>query len=51
MTTQPRPCYRHRRRTVWMVGCDECKQYHLAAAISRRDEQLGAARRSTSVAA
>jgi hypothetical protein len=29
-----------------MVGCDECKQYHLAAAISRRDEQLGAARRT-----
>jgi hypothetical protein len=46
MTAQPRPCYRHRRRTAWMVSCPECTAYHLAAALERRDEELAAHHRT-----
>jgi hypothetical protein len=34
-----------------MVGCPECTEYHLAAAIARRDRELAVAGRSTPVAA
>jgi hypothetical protein len=50
MTEQPSPCYRH-RRTLWIVGCAECTEYHLAAAIARRDQELAVSRRSHAVSA
>lgn len=50
MTGQPRPCYRH-RRNVWIVGCAECTEYHLPAAIARRDEEQATSRRHLSLAA
>ena len=50
MTEQPRPCYRH-RRTVWMVGCTECTEYHLTAAIARRNEAQATTRRLATLAA
>jgi hypothetical protein len=43
MTAQPRPCYRH-RRSVWMVGCPECTEYHLTAAKARRNEEPASTR-------
>lgn len=50
MTAQPRPCYRH-RRTVWMVACPECNEYHLTAALVHREEEQATARRLAALAA
>jgi len=50
MTTQPRPCYRH-RRTVWIVSCADCTEYHLTAALARRDQDRTTTRRLATAAA
>jgi hypothetical protein len=46
-----RPCYRHRRRGLWMVGCPDCTAWHLAAAKAGRDAQPTALRSTAHPAA
>ena len=46
-----RPCYRHCRRSVWMVGCPDCTAHHLATAKAHRDQKLAAQRSAGSSAA
>jgi hypothetical protein len=41
----PTPCYRHR---TWLVHCDDCTAWHLARAITARDDT---ARRTVSAPA